>query len=382
MIGRVLLVDDEEALLDVLAEILRGEGFEVTACASGAAALAALRASEHDAVLSDVSMPGMDGLSLLKAVRERDAELPVVLMTGAPSLETAVEAVDRGALKYLTKPISSSVLVETAHRALRLSRLARFKRAALESAGLEPLAGDRAGLEVSFERAVASLWMAVQPIVEASTGEPRAHEALLRTGEAAYPNPGVLLSVAERLGRLHDLGRVIRGTVASMLEAGQFARDAFVNLHPADLLDDSLLDPRAPLSRFASRVVLEVTERASLDRVAELPGRVGGLRQLGYRIAIDDLGAGYAGLSSFAALNPEIVKLDMSLTRGLDRDPVKQKLVASMGRLCGELGILVVAEGIESAAERDAAAVNGCTLVQGFLIGMPGRVDGPGPRGQ
>jgi EAL domain-containing protein (putative c-di-GMP-specific phosphodiesterase class I) len=139
-------------------------------------------------------------------------------------------------------------------------------------------------------------------------------------------------------------------------------------------MDDSLLDPSAPLSPFASRVVLEVTERASLDGVAELSNRVARLRSLGYRLAIDDLGAGYAGLASFAALTPEIVKLDMVLVRGLDHDPVKQKLVASMGRLCGELGIEVVAEGIETEDERRAAVASGCGLLQGFLIGRPARL--------
>jgi EAL domain-containing protein (putative c-di-GMP-specific phosphodiesterase class I) len=95
------------------------------------------------------------------------------------------------------------------------------------------------------------------------------------------------------------------------------------------------------------------------------------LRALGFRIAIDDLGAGYAGLTSFAILEPEVVKLDMSLVRGVNDEPIKRRLVSSMVTLCKELGILVVAEGIETEAERETLASVGCDLLQGFLLGRP-----------
>jgi EAL domain-containing protein (putative c-di-GMP-specific phosphodiesterase class I) len=97
------------------------------------------------------------------------------------------------------------------------------------------------------------------------------------------------------------------------------------------------------------------------------------LRGLGYRIAIDDLGAGYAGLTSFAQLEPEVVKVDMSLVRGIDSSPVKQKLVRSIIALCTELGIQLVAEGIETPAERDAVVALGGDLCQGYLFAKPGR---------
>ena len=123
----------------------------------------------------------------------------------------------------------------------------------------------------------------------------------------------------------------------------------FVNLHPTDLEDAGLYEEAAPLSPFASQVVLEITERAALDTIPDLPARMARLRELGYRIAIDDLGAGYAGLTSFAQLEPEVVKVDMSLIRGIDDSPMKQKLVGSIVALCRELGIKIIAEGIETA---------------------------------
>jgi EAL domain-containing protein (putative c-di-GMP-specific phosphodiesterase class I) len=97
------------------------------------------------------------------------------------------------------------------------------------------------------------------------------------------------------------------------------------------------------------------------------------LRALGFRIAIDDLGAGYAGLTSFAVLEPEIVKLDMSLVRDVHKHPTKQKLIRSMTALCKDMGMTVVAEGIENVEERDAVIDLGCDLLQGYLFAKPGR---------
>jgi EAL domain-containing protein (putative c-di-GMP-specific phosphodiesterase class I) len=120
-------------------------------------------------------------------------------------------------------------------------------------------------------------------------------------------------------------------------------------------------------------VVLEVTERASLHGVKHVPDGVRRLKALGFQVAIDDLGAGYAGLTSFTQLEPEVAKLDMSLVRGIDADSRRQHIVRSMRRLCNELGILVVAEGVETPAERDALAGLGCDLLQGYLFARPER---------
>src|SRR6185369_588150 len=95
------------------------------------------------------------------------------------------------------------------------------------------------------------------------------------------------------------------------------------------------------------------------------------LRALGYRIAIDDLGEGYSGLTSFALLEPEVVKLDMSLIRGIDGVPMKKKLVRAMSTLCRELDARLVAEGVETIAERDTLCELGVDLMQGFLFATP-----------
>lgn len=358
----------------MVVRVLGEAGFEVSPAEDGLRAQQLLLAGSFDAVLTDVSMPGMTGLDVLRAVRERDLELPVLLMTGAPSVESAAEAMHHGACEYITKPILVGKLTESVKRAVDLHHLAKAKRQAIELLATgQPHAGDRAGLEVTLDRALDSMWMEYQPIVDVATRSAVGYESLLRSSEPALPHPGAILSAAERLGRLEDVGRNVRQKAPEPLLGGP--RDAllFVNLHASDLNDDGLVSPSTPLASMAPRVVLEVTERASLDAVRDVRSKVAQLREMGFRIAIDDLGAGYAGLTCFAQLEPEFVKLDMSLVRDVHESPVKQKLVRSMTTLCKDMGIAVVAEGIEAVEERDALIDLGCDLLQGYLLARPGK---------
>lgn len=367
--GSVLLVDDDPQVLRAYARILRKAGFTVVVAADGGGAQEALDAHDFDAVMSDIGLPGADGIEVLRMARAREPDLPVVLMTAGGDLQTAVRAVEYGALRYLLKPVDPALLVGTAADAVRLRQIGRMKRRAFELYGHEQ--GRESERTARFNNALATLRMVYQPIVRWSGREVFAFEALVRNEEPTLCRPDALFSAAEALDRLWDVGRAIRRQVAAVVEETG-APCTFVNLHPRDLEDEDLLSPDAPLSRVATRVVLEVTERASLDEVRDVRARFATLRGLGFRLAVDDLGAGYAGLTAFAQLQPEVVKLDMSLIRGVDAEPTKRKLIESMTRLCHELGMLVIAEGVETRSERDTLIAAGCDLFQGYLFARPG----------
>jgi EAL domain-containing protein (putative c-di-GMP-specific phosphodiesterase class I) len=145
----------------------------------------------------------------------------------------------------------------------------------------------------------------------------------------------------------------------------------FVNLHARELLDDTLFDRATGLAEAAPRVIIEITERAHLDTVPDAESRIARLRAMGFRIAIDDIGAGYSGLNSFTMLRPDLVKLDMALVRGIDKNPVKRRLAGLLVQLCEDLGIAVVGECVETVAERQALTDLGCDLLQGWLFGRP-----------
>ncbi len=306
-------------------------------------------------------MPEISGLTLLEKLRESHLDLPVVFVTDSPTLETARTAVAHGAFRYLLKPVTQNELRAAVDQAERVRALswARDPR------------GIRQALESNLRGAMLGMWMALQPIIDARTGEPIGFEALLRSHAPHLRHPKAMLDAAEKLGVVHTVGRRARASIADIIEAGANPCMYFVNLHPSDLADDDLIDPNAPLSRFAPQVVLELTERTALEGVADLPRRLTALRELGYRIAIDDLGAGYAGLSYFAIVRPEIVKVDISLVRGIDHDEVKQRVVAAIVSLACSVGIRVVAEGVETEEERITLVQLGCDLLQGYLFARP-----------
>jgi EAL domain-containing protein (putative c-di-GMP-specific phosphodiesterase class I) len=168
-----------------------------------------------------------------------------------------------------------------------------------------------------------------------------------------------------------ELGRAVRELCADA--AANIPRGAalFVNVHATDLFDAELFSSSSPLSSYADNVVLEITERGAIDEVGDIGARMRRLRSLGYRLAIDDLGAGYAGLSSIATLEPDFVKLDMSLTRDLSSSPVRQSLVASMVTACRESGMKLVAEGVETVHELAKLTELGCDLLQGYHFARP-----------
>ncbi|MBN1673072.1 MAG: response regulator [Kiritimatiellae bacterium] len=117
--ARILIVDDEPDILSVLESILAGAGHEVVAASNGAEAMARLREQAVDLVISDINMPGVDGLDLLRAVREDGARIPIVLLTGDAKPETATRSLKYNVFDYLVKPPRRAQILDTVDRALQ-----------------------------------------------------------------------------------------------------------------------------------------------------------------------------------------------------------------------------------------------------------------------
>jgi EAL domain-containing protein (putative c-di-GMP-specific phosphodiesterase class I) len=370
--GAVLLVDDDPGVLRSLRRILGSDGYRVVCTEDGAQVPELIRRQPFDAIVSDIGMAGLDGFGVLREAHAHDPDLPVVLVTGGASLDAAIRALDAGAHRFLLKPLDPDVLQIAVRAAVAHRREALAARRARElAAELERQAATCARLSDDLSRAIDGLWMAFQPIVRWSDRSLFGYEALVRSAHAPMSRPDEILKAAEQLGRLGELGRGIHRRVARAARAAPPGMAIFVNLHPWDLRDEALLAPGSALAEMADRVVLEITERASLENVPGLRPRIDALRRQGFRIAVDDLGAGYAGLTCVADLAPDIVKVDMSLVRGVDRDPTRRRLVRAITELCRELGLVIVAEGVETAEERDALAAMGCELMQGYLFARP-----------
>ena len=367
----ILLVDDDSEVRSALRATLAPR-FKILEAENGRYALGVLSEHVPDLIISDVSMPDMDGVSLLREIRSRDMDIPVILVTGEPALDGAVKAVEYGALRYLTKPVDPSVLHELVEHAIGMRQMAQAKREMFHLTDGRPgTASDFAGQLTRFERAVDSIYLHFQPIWSVKEGKPVGFECLLRCSEPSLKQPPDLIQAAEELGRTEEIGRAIRHAAVEALPRLPEAARLFVNLHYADLNDPELFDPNTPFTQASDRIVLEITERESLEAIANAQDKVHQLREFGFEIAMDDLGAGHNGLAAFTQLGPEVVKLDMKLIRNVDREERQCELVQVMHDFCIARGMRVIAEGVETREELEALVAIGVDLFQGYLIARP-----------
>jgi len=371
----VLLVEDEESIRRGLSLYLTHRGFRVLQAGTGAHAIALHAENEVDLVVVDLHLPDMDGLTVLTAARDRDPLVPTLVLTGDPSVLTAQRALRAKVSAYLTKPIAPSDFVAEVDRSIKDGQVAKLQQKLLMSR-----VGDNADLldlretTRKFEEALDTLYMVYQPLVRAQDSSIFAFEALMRFESDSFRHPGELLSAADTLGRMEELGRRVRTLVAETIREHPERHELFfVNLHPMELRSELLLAEDEPLLPYASRVVLEVTERAQLASARNLPVVLESLQEAGYRVALDDLGEGYAGLSWLVKLTPDIAKLDMSLVRDIDKSRLKRELVASMVGVCRRARTVIVAEGVETAEEALVLRDLGCDLLQGYHFAKPAR---------
>jgi len=215
-----------------------------------------------------------------------------------------------------------------------------------------------------------------QPIVDTEKACVLGYEVLTRGDVEGLSNPQALFQVAEASGLVWELSRIIRRIAVEPIDECKNGELFFINMHPTDFSDPQFLrteiwDPQ--LGRLAARLVFEITERAAIHDYELFRDYITTLKKLGYRIAVDDLGSGYAGLTAISALEPDFIKFDMALIRDIHLNTVKQNLVKSMMRFAVDIGCEVVAEGVEQPEERDTLCDLGCRYHQGYYFARPGK---------
>ncbi|WP_299813120.1 EAL domain-containing protein [uncultured Jannaschia sp.] len=219
--------------------------------------------------------------------------------------------------------------------------------------------------------------MLFQPIYRLGDGHLASFEALCRFRSESYRSPDIWFADARRAGLQVELEMaVIRAAVRALPDLPAGVRLA-VNASPDTVAEGDLL----PIFRAAGadRMTLEITEHEQTTRIDHLSRAVAALRDEGVRIAIDDVGAGYAGLHQILQLKPNVLKLDMSLVRDVHSDPARRALASALVRFAGETGAHVVAEGIEHAQEWHALRRLGVDYGQGWLMGRPGAIEDAAP---
>lgn len=213
---------------------------------------------------------------------------------------------------------------------------------------------------------------AFQPIVDLSTKTIYAHEALIRgvNGEGAHT---ILNKVnAQNVYRFDQACRVKAVKSAAELNLDSLLSINFMPnaVYRPELCIRTTLAAAEKYSFPANNIIFEFTEGEKIN-IEHLRGIISEYKKLGFKTAIDDFGAGYAGLSLLVQFQPDIVKIDMELLRDIDSDRPRQIVVSSLVKMCHELQVTVLAEGIETKAERNYLADLGINLMQGYLFAKP-----------
>jgi EAL domain-containing protein (putative c-di-GMP-specific phosphodiesterase class I) len=228
----------------------------------------------------------------------------------------------------------------------------------------------RSALERVLDDPATGLDLAFQPVIDLQRGVVVGYEALARLAGPPSAPPDRWFAAAAGEGLAARLE-------AAVLERALPTRSALppdcflsVNLNPNMVLDRTV---RAVLDEAGELpgVVLELTEHDRIHDYSALRRALTRLRASGVNVAMDDAGAGYAGLASLLALRPDLVKIDRTLISGIDVDPVKRELVELLGTMAGRMDAWVLAEGIERREELDTLVRLGVPLGQGFLLGRP-----------
>lgn len=209
----------------------------------------------------------------------------------------------------------------------------------------------------------------VQPVRSARTGRVVLLEALSRFDSPR--TPAEWFDVASRIGLGHDLEVAAARSALALLRDSRLPDSAAlsINLCPSTVTSGALAGLLDGVD--LSRVVVELTESAPVRDYVALEVALEPWREQGLRVAVDDTGAGYASLQHVLMVRPDLVKLDMSLVRGVDQDPVRAALVSALVGFARRTGSEVVAEGVETAAEGNALVELGVDLLQGYLTGRP-----------
>jgi diguanylate cyclase (GGDEF)-like protein len=314
---------------------------------------AATRAEHLRRTLEQAQLgPGLPRITLslgVAAFPEHAQDADALIAAAATSLDAAKQA-GRNRLICWSRELSAGGRLDSAqvrHEADKLVALQRSIR----------------------ERAFQSVY---QPIVDLTVGTEIAWEALARPMDPAFNSIVDVLGTAERSGQVPVLGRVLREIQVAAITELPADKLLFLNVHPFEFLEQGGIEGEPALQPWTKRIVLELTEAAEVSNFARARERVAALRAAGFRIAVDDLGSGYSSLNSLALLEPDFVKLDMAMIRGIEEGGRAARLIKHILEYCRGEGMRAVCEGIETQEELRVVAALGVSLVQGFLLARPG----------
>jgi EAL domain-containing protein (putative c-di-GMP-specific phosphodiesterase class I)/CheY-like chemotaxis protein len=380
---RVLLADDEPDLRDALTDLLAQEPTLalVGAAADADEAVSLAKREQPDVALVDVSMPAGGGPRAAREIVRSSPRTRVIALSAFEDRATVLEMLRAGAVGYLVKGMAGEEIVDSIHRVA--NGRASVSADVVDGIVLE-LSSQLRREEIEQQRLSArveeiqrfvngeGLVIHVQPIVDLGTREVVGFEALarFRSLPPRPPNEWFAEAAALELGTQLELASIERAV--ALLPAVPETAYLSVNCSHRTVAVPELL---ALLAADAKRLVVEITEHEPVEDYDQLARSLQPLRDLGVRIAIDDAGAGYASLRHTLALGPDIVKVDISLTRSIDMDRGRRALASALISFADEMDMTIIAEGIETEAELATLRDLGVRYGQGYHLAEPAALE-------
>lgn len=340
------------------------KGHDVFTAGSGLEALHIADNERIDVAIVDHHMPGMSGLEVIQRLHALQPGCVRILSSGRLDIPMIMRAINQGEVdRVMQKPMSNEAICDAVQDSLA-------SRAKLRKAMSEEVRLHREKARDHLKDCLPNINLALQPILSADMSL-FGFECLLRSNHPILNNPLKVVQAAEHCGMFHAISDQVMLRAAGWQEKLPGV-NLFVNLHPDELLKPRvLMESLKPLLPYAHQTVLEITEHKQIKRNADWEASIEGLKARGFRLAVDDLGAGYNSLSVLAAVQPDFIKIDMSIVRDVDADPYKQRLIRILAQLGEGTGSMVLAEGVETASELDTLLTCGVQLVQGYHLGKP-----------
>lgn len=381
--ARVAIVEDNPANTALVEALLRRSGIANIACYDNArTALEAMPSEHFDLILLDLHMPDMDGFEMLDALsrHSKGRWLPVLVITADATEEAARRALALGAKDLITKPFDATQMLLRVRNLLHSSYLQNALRQANRELRQQVLSYKhdessasalREVERVAIQKTISSgPTIVYQAVVDLKDGSLAGVEALSRFDSAWGSNPETVFDAAERVGLGVELE--LAAVAAALKDFSQLDEDVFmaVNVSPACLLSPHL--PGVLEVADPNRIVLELTERVQIEDYNNAIRALRPLTSRGIRLAVDDLGSGYSSFRHILNLAPHIVKTDLHLTRGIDKDPARQALAQALLAFARHCSASVIAEGVETPSELDQLRRLGIPLAQGYHLGRPG----------
>lgn len=375
---KVLLVDDEPRVLASLRRSL-GERFNLTCAGSGEEALSLVRAEgPFAAIVSDMRMPGMGGLELLREMRRQAPETVRLVLSGHADFTAAVAAVNDGAIfRFHTKPVAPEVLAQSLECALL-----RHQQEQEAGGRLDP--GEALVLEVAaFRRAMVEreLRLYFQPQCRVDNGAVIGVEALVRWQhpERGLLQPGQFLAIAEAAGLMEELTRYMLELACNQIRRwqsdGVMPVRIAVNGTARNLSDQDFPclvgDVLEQYDVAPDLIEIELTEGVAVEDVAGTQAVVQALTAMGVSTSIDDFGTGHASLGWLRHFPVGKLKIDRIFIDDIVGDPIAYRLLANIVAMAHDLSLTVLAEGVETAEQMEMVRRAGCDVVQGYLMARP-----------